>query len=48
MLQKKDFNNLLYKHDLLKTKSELREKLNSKFLELLNFDCSEDEYRKVS
>jgi len=45
---KKDFNNLLYKHDLLKTKSELREKLNSKFIELLNFDCSEYEYRKVS
>lgn len=45
---KKDFNNLLQKHNLLKTKSELREKLNSKFLELLNFDCSEGEYRKVS
>lgn len=45
---KKDFNNLLNKYNLLKTKSELRKKLNSKFIELLNFDCSDSEYRKVS
>lgn len=44
---KKDFNNLLNKHDLLNTKNELREKLESKFIELLNSDCSDSEYREV-
>jgi hypothetical protein len=36
---KKDFNFLLDKHSLLKTKKEILEKINSKFLELLNPDC---------
>ncbi len=44
---KKDFNILLNKYDLLKTKNELREKLESKFIELLNSDCSDSEYREV-
>jgi hypothetical protein len=44
---KKDFNNLLNKHNLLKTKNELREKLESKFIELLNSDCSDSEYSEV-
>nr|WP_315134586.1 hypothetical protein [uncultured Flavobacterium sp.] len=44
---KKDFNNLLNKHDLLNTKNELREKLESKFIELLNSDCRDTEYREV-
>jgi hypothetical protein len=44
---KKDFNILLNKYDLLKTKNELREKLESKFIELLNSDCSDLEYREV-
>lgn len=45
---KSDFNKLLNKHNLLKIKGELREKLNSKFIELLNFDCRDFGYRKVS
>ena len=44
---KNDFKCLLHKHDLLKNKIELREKLNSKFVELLNSDCSDSEYREV-
>lgn len=44
---KKDFNLLLNKYDLLKTKNELIEKLESKFLELLNSDCSDSEHREV-
>ncbi len=44
---KKDFNFLLNKYDLLKTKNELREKLNSKFIELLNSDCTDSGYREV-
>lgn len=45
--QKKDFNYLLNKHDLLKTKNELRGKLSSKFIELSNPDCGDSEYREV-
>ncbi len=45
---KKDFNNILNKYNLLETKSDLRDKLNSKFKELLDFDCSDLEYRNVS
>lgn len=45
---KKDFNYLLDKHNLLNTKNELREKLKSKFKELLNPDCGDSEYREVS
>lgn len=44
---KKDFNHQLNKHNLLKTKNELRKKLNSKFIELLNSDCKDIEYRKT-
>ncbi|MNQ46350.1 hypothetical protein D3C85_601630 [compost metagenome] len=44
---KKDFNFLLNKYDLLKTMNELREKLNTKFEELLNPDCRDTEYREV-
>lgn len=44
---KKDFNLLLNKYNLLKTKNELREKLNTKFEELLNPDCRDTEYREV-
>jgi hypothetical protein len=44
---KKDFNFLLNKYDLLKTKNELREKLESKFIELLNSDCTDSGYREV-
>jgi hypothetical protein len=36
---KKDFTNLLNKYELLVTKNEIRENLNSKFLELLDSDC---------
>lgn len=45
---KSDFNKLLNKHNLLKIKGKLREELNSKFIELLNFDCQYFGYRKVS
>lgn len=44
---KNDFKCLLLKHDLQKNKIELREKLNSKFEELLHSDCSDSEYREV-
>jgi hypothetical protein len=44
---KKDFNFLLNKYDLLKTKNELTEKLESKFIELLKSDCSDSGYREV-
>lgn len=45
---KKDFNFLLIKHNLLKTKNELRELLNSKFIELLYSDYDEEiEYRDL-
>jgi hypothetical protein len=44
---KNDFKCLLHKHDLLKNKIELREKLNSKFEELLNSDCTDSGYRDV-
>lgn len=36
---KADFNNLLNKYKLLEMKNEIREKLNSKFIELLDSDC---------
>jgi hypothetical protein len=36
---KKDFISLLNKYELLVTKNEIRENLNSKFLELLDSDC---------
>lgn len=44
---KKDFDYLLNKYNVLKTKKEIGDKLDSKFTELLNPNCSGLEYRKV-
>lgn len=45
---KKDFKYLLSKYNLLKTKKEIEDKLGSKFIELLNPNCSDLESKKIS
>ncbi len=45
---KADFNNLLNKYKLLEMKNEIREKLNAKFIELLDSDCFNSTYENVA
>lgn len=45
---KKDFTHILNKYKLLEMKGEIREKLNSKFLELLNSEDCNTDYRDVA
>jgi ferredoxin-fold anticodon binding domain-containing protein len=45
---KTDFTNLLNKYKLLKMKNEIREKLNAKFIELLDSDCFNSNYGNVA
>lgn len=45
---KTDFTNVLNKYKLLEMKNEIREKLNSKFIELLDSDCFNSNYGKVA
>jgi hypothetical protein len=45
---KADFNNLLNKYRLLEMKNEIREKLNAKFIELLDSDCLNSNYGNVA
>jgi hypothetical protein len=45
---KKDFTHILNKYKLLEMKGEIRDKLNSKFLELLESDDCNSNYREVA
>lgn len=45
---KLEFAGILSKHQLLETKNEIREKLNSKFIELLDSEDCNSDYRNVA
>ena len=45
---KTDFINILNKYQLLEMKNEIREKLNAKFIELLDSDCYNSNYGNVA